>query len=179
MIKRISAAAAVIILAILLTQSCVTQKKCSQRFPARNDTIRIEHTRDSIIYKDTVITLEIPGEIRINSVEIPCPEVPGYIPKKVYAETSYAKASAWWDYPSIKLKLEQKDTTLQIRLDNAIKEMYYWKSLYEKLHITPAPVEVIPKIYKQAMSICIFIFAVVFLWLGWKAYGFFKPKIKL
>lgn len=160
---------------ILIMGSCATQRRCNAKFPGSNDTIRIEHTRDSIVYKDTIITIRIPGEQVIDSVPIPCPPPPpGYVPKRVHAETAYAYADAWWSYPVIKLVLVQKDTTLQLRLDNAVKEAYYFKSLYEKLRITPEPVKYIPKIYKDAMSICIVIFAAVFGFVLWKIFGFFK-----
>ena len=159
---------------ISLFTGCVTQKRCSTRFPGKNDTIRIETVRDSIVIKDTTIYVKIPGETITNTVEIPCPQVPGYVPKKVFAETSLAKAFAWWEYPNIKLVLIQKDTLIEKRLKGALREAYYYKSLYEKLHITPEPVKFIPKIYKQAMSICIVIFIAAFLFIGWKAYKFFK-----
>jgi hypothetical protein len=92
-------------------------------------------------------------------------------------ETALAVAKAWIEQSYLMLKLDQKDTTILTRLDNAIKEKYYWQTLYEKLRITPEPVKYVPKIYKQALSICIFIFICAFLFIGWKAYKFFKPKI--
>jgi len=165
-----------LILLLAVLSSCVTQKRCNYKFPSINDTIRIETVRDSIIMKDTIIYIHIQGETVVDSVVIPCPDPgPSYVPKKVFAETSLAKASAWWSYPVIKLELIQTDTTIEKRLANALKESYYWKSLYEKVHITPAPVKYIPKIYKHALSICIFIFAGAFLFFGWKVYKIFKP----
>ena len=164
-----------IITGLLVLTSCVTQRRCNAKFPPGRDTIKIETTRDSIVYKDTIVYVKIPGEREIDSIPIPCPPPPSdYIPRRVYAETSLAKASAWWDYPVIKLELIQKDTTIERRLDNAIKEAYRWKSEYEKITIMPEQVKYIPKIYKQAMSICIFIFVLAFLFMGWKAYKFFK-----
>jgi hypothetical protein len=164
-----------LIFVIVALSGCVTQRRCNIKFPPVNDTIRIEHTRDSIVIRDTTIYISVPGERVVDSVPIPCPPPPPwYVPKKVHAETQYAYAEAWWSYPNIKLLLVQKDTTMQLQLRQAIKEKYYWKSLYEKVHITPAPVKYIPKIYKQAMSICIVIFAAAFLFMGYKLYGFFK-----
>ena len=87
----------------------------------------------------------------IDSLVIPCPDPgPAYIPKKVCTETSQASACAWFEWPVIKIELLQKDTTLQIRLDNAIKEAYHWKTEYEKVTITPPPVKFIPGFYKFA-----------------------------
>lgn len=136
-------------LSLFLT-SC-SQRWCNTRYPAGSDTVRVETVRDSIILKDTTVFIKIPGETVTNTVEIPCPPPPpSYIPKKVTAETSLARASAWWEYPVIKLELIQKDTTITQRLDNAIREAYHWKTLYEKLHIKADPVKFVPGIYKAS-----------------------------
>jgi len=139
----------IVILAILsLFATSCSKRWCNTHHPISVDTVRIETIRDSIIFRDTVIYKTIPGETVIDSVIIPCPEVLGYQVKKVYAETSLAKASAWWDFPNIKLELIQKDTTIELRLDRALKESYHWKTLYEKLHIKPEPEKYIPGFYK-------------------------------
>jgi len=143
-----------IVIAFAALSSCVTQRACNNKFPHTHDTLRIITVKDSIIFKDTIIFINLPGENIIDSILIPCPEVPGYAPKKVYAETSLAKASAWWSFPNIKLELIQKDTTIEKRLDNAIKEAYHWQTLYEKLVISPEPEKYIPGFYK----FCTFIF---------------------
>ena len=135
----------------LFAASC-SQKWCNTRYPVQSDTIRIETIKDSIILRDTTIYIKLPGETVTNTVEIPCPPPPAsYVPKRVTAETTLAKASAWWEYPVIKLELIQKDTTITQRLDNAIREAYHWKTLYEKIHIKPDPVKFIPSIYKIAL----------------------------
>jgi hypothetical protein len=122
---------------------------CNTRYPPSVDSIYKEIIRDSIVVKDTTIYIDLPGEVVHDSIEIPCPDPgPAYIPKRVYAETSLARASAWWSYPVIKLELVQKDTTIERRLAGAIKESYYWKSLYEKLSFRPEPVKYIPGFYK-------------------------------
>lgn len=141
----------------ILSGSCVTQKKCLQRFPPQRDTLKIVSTRDSIIYKGTTIFIKLPGATVIDSIIIPCPDPgPAYIPKKVCAETSLASACAWWSYPVIKLELIQKDTTIERRLDNALKESYFWKSEYERINVTPQPIikKYIPGFYK----FCTFVF---------------------
>ena len=136
-----------VVLAVL--SSCVTQRKCNYKFPAKNDTIRIETIRDSIVIKDTTIYIILPGETVTDSVIIPCPDPgPAYIPKRVIAETSLARAEAWWSYPNIKLTLIQKDTTIERRLEGAIKEAHYWKTEYEKITVTPQPEKHIPGFYR-------------------------------
>lgn len=165
----------IVLLAVLglFTASC-SQRWCNTRYPVQSDTIRLEMVRDSIIIKDTTIYVHIPSEKVTDSITIPCPEVPGYVPKKVCKETDFASACAWWSYPVIKLELIQKDTTLSVRLENAIKEAYYWRTLYEKVHIVRPPEKYIPQIYKNAMSIVITIFAGVFMFVGYKIYKFFR-----
>jgi hypothetical protein len=161
------------IVILVFLSSCVTQRKCLEKFPPTRDTIRIVQVHDSIVYRDTTIVLTIPGETRVDSVPIPCPPPQAsFIPDTAKAETPLANAKAWWNYPNIQLKLEQKDTTVLLKA--ALKEAYHWKSEYEKVTTVPEPVKYIPKIYKQALSICIFIFAAAFLFVGWKAYKFFK-----
>lgn len=163
-------------LAVLsLLMSCVTQRRCNTKFPPSVDSVYKYVVRDSIIIKDTTIYIHLPGEVVHDSIQIPCPD-PGttYIIKKVFAETSLARAEAWFQFPNIKLILVQKDTTIIKRLDNAIKEAYYWKTEYEKITVKPEPVKYIPKIYKHALSICIFIFAGAFIFVGWKIYRIFK-----
>ena len=142
---------AIFILSIVLAvlSSCVTQRRCNYKFPSKNDTIRIETIRDSIVIKDTTIYITLPGEVVHDSIEIPCPDPgPAYIPKKVTAETSLAKATAWWSYPVIKLELIQKDTTIEKRLNQALKESYYWKTEYKKIIVTPQPEKHIPGFYR-------------------------------
>ena len=109
-------------------------------------------TKDSIVIKDTTIYIHLPGEVVHDSIQIPCPD-PGsaYIPKKVFAETSLARAEAWWQYPNIKLLLIQKDSTIEARLAGALKEAYYWKSEYNKITVKPEPVKFIPTLYKVAL----------------------------
>jgi hypothetical protein len=134
---------------LALLSSCATYKRCTTRFPCMGDTVRIETIRDSIVIKDTTIVIKIPGETVTNTVEIPCPDPgPAYVPKKVHAETSLAYADAWFQYPNIKLVLVQRDTTIEARLESAIKEAYYWKTEYTKISYVPAPVKFIPKFIK-------------------------------
>jgi hypothetical protein len=141
----------IVFLVLLILSSCVTQKRCYLKFPPTVDTIKITIIRDSIIYRDTTIFIKLPGELRVDSIKIPCPEVPGYIPKKVFAETSLAKASAWWQFPNIRLELIQKDTTIERRLDNAIKEAWHWQEEYMKVTEKPQAIKYIPDIYRIAL----------------------------
>jgi|WetSurMetagenome_2_1015567.scaffolds.fasta_scaffold00103_69 hypothetical protein len=154
----------------LILTSCITQRRCSIKFPSVNDTIKITTVKDSIVIRDTTIFIKIPGEKVTDSISIPCPEVHNYIPKKVCAETQLASACAWWQYPVIKLELMQKDTTIVKRLNRALKESYYWRTLYEKVHITPAPVKYVPGFYKGCLWILIGEILVIALFIAFKKF---------
>ena len=128
-----------------------------QKFPPSADTIKIIETRDSIIYRDTTVFIHLPGEVKIDSVKVPCPDLPpAYVPDTVRAETPLAYSYAYLaNTGRLRLYLVQKDTTIHQRLENAIKESFYWRSEYEKITVKPEPVKYIPKLYKIALWILI------------------------
>lgn len=164
------------LIVLFLTLSCVTQKKCLQKFPPSTETITNTIVKDSIIYKDRIVEVKIPGALQIDSVPIPCPPPPdAYIPDTARAETEYAKAKAWFDYPNIRLKLIQKVSVLQVKLDSATKEAYHWKTIAEKVTVTPQPIitKYIPGFYK----FCTFVFiGMVIATLGYLTFRIFVLK---
>jgi len=162
------------ILSVFLALSCTTQRKCYQKWEMRPDTIKITFVRDSLVYRDTIVYVPIQGKTVIDSVVIPCPPPPpAFIPDTARAETELAVAKAWWSYPVIKLDLYQKENLLEVKLDSAIMEAYHWKTEYEK--ITQVIKEkYVPKIYRNALHICIVIFSLFFIWFGYKLFKFIK-----
>jgi len=125
--------------------------------------------RDSTItiYRDSIINVLIQGETTIDSVIIPCPEPPpSFIPDTAHLRTSFAEAFAWFKYPSIKLKLVQIDTTLQIKLEAAIRESQYWHYKYLK-QSTIVEKKYIPGFYKFGtfafIGICIVLILLIVL----------------
>lgn len=164
-----------LVLAVLFAgTSCVTQRKCLEKFPVKSDTVKIVTVRDSIVFKDKIVEIKIPGKTVIDSVVIPCPPPPPfYIPDTARAETEFAIAQAWFEYPHIALFLKQKESVLQVKLDSAITEKYYWRFEYEKI-VKTIETKYVPKIYKDALTICIVIFAIAFFYFGWRAFKFFK-----
>ena len=161
-----------ILLVILssLFASCATQKRCLNKFPPSVDTVTIVEKRDSIVYKDTTIYVKLPVEIRIDSIEIPSPEVKNYVPDTVRVETSLAIAKAYWKYPNIKLSLVNKDDSLKIKLDNAIREAFHWKSEYQKITVTPQPIKYIPTIYKISLWLWIGVILTILGYIGFKTF---------
>lgn len=150
MVQSQSVKIAGIILTLILISSCVTQKRCMTKYPPIADTVVTVITRDSIVFKDTTVYITLPGETIIDSIVIPCPPMPDYVPDTAKAETDYALAIAWYDPPKLMLRLDQKPSTLEIRLDSALREAYYWKDKYENVS-TVQPVKYIPIIYKVAL----------------------------
>jgi len=135
-----------------LTVSCISQRKCLERYPPRSDTLRIISVRDSIIFRDTTLTFPFPLEIAGDTIWIPCPKPePPYIPDTARAETSLALAKAWFRFPNIELSLIQKDTTIERKLTDALKEIYRLKT--EQINVTEKPAEVkyIPGLYRIAL----------------------------
>ena len=140
------------IILLLSAASCITQKKCLQRFPPVVQTEIVTQVRDTIIYKDTTVFVTLPGNVIRDSVIIPCPEPTRPVRiDTARAETSLAEAKAWWSPPRIMLELIQKDTTIELRLENAIKESRHWRSEYEKVVETHVEKK-IPTIYSIALG---------------------------
>jgi hypothetical protein len=147
-----------LILGLLGHSSCVTYKRCMQKYPVARDTIRITQVRDSIIYRDTTIYTYIKGKDSLVFSEIPYP-VP-INTDKVRADLPLAWAEAWVERSVLMLKLVQKDTTIVTQLKNWKKEAYYWKEECEKINVVPPappPEKYIPKIYKYSLWILIVI----------------------
>ena len=173
--RQVSYIIILLVLVALAGSSCATQRRCSRKFPPHSDTIKIIHVRDSIVLRDTTVYIKVPGEADADSIVIPCPEIINYIADTARAETSLAKAKAWWQYPMVRIELTQKDTTIEIRLKDALKEAHHWRSEYEKITKVPAPVRYIPKIYKYSMMFSVVLILTAILRIVSK---FIKPRVK-
>ena len=87
--------------------------------------------RESISYRDTTIFRYLPGDTVFKKTIVYVDKTTGLVnSKKLFAFTSLAEASAWVYNSKLFLNLIQKDTTIEIRLDSAIKEANYWKEKY-------------------------------------------------
>ena len=155
-----------------LTLSCASEKRCLRRYPPGTsvDTVFHEITRDSVIYRDTTIVITLPGQTILDSIFIR----PGIIETSpVIMETDLARAEAYYRTPMVYLKLVQKDTTLLLRLDSAVRSSSYWKSQYFRIINNQVRREkYIPDIYKAALWGWIGAILLIILVL---ALRFFKP----
>lgn len=154
----------VMLLFTLFAGSSCSRRWCIARYGERVDTLRVVTYRDSVVYRDTTVYVYLPGDTVREDVVIPCPPPPpDYVPDTAKAETDYAFARAWWSYPVIALELVQKQSRIALELDSVIKESYHWRTEYERI-MAIIPERYVPKIYKQAMSICIVIFIIFAVW---------------
>jgi hypothetical protein len=120
----------IILLAFLLL-GCVTQKRCNEKFPSQSFTKDSIVYKDKLVYKDTTIYVPIPGDTVYKDTLVYVDKFTGLVnSKKVYAFTSLAEAIAWVSNSKLYLTLIQKDTTIEVRLDSALKEVTYWKEKY-------------------------------------------------
>jgi hypothetical protein len=148
--------------------SCVTQQRCLTKFPPNSDTTRIVSSRDSIVYRDTLLHINFPGGFSLGSITIPCPPPPvDFIPDTARAETEFAIAEAWWHHPEIKIRLVQRDTTIAFQLDSAIREAYHWRTEYNRIRTTVIK-QKIPIIYQFALGGWIGILILILLFLAVK-----------
>jgi hypothetical protein len=137
------------LLIVLAISSCVTQKKCNQKFPPNvvtfyKDSIVI---KDSLIYKDRIVPYKIPGDTVWQEKPIPVPVELKVDP--VYADNTYASAKAWIENARLKLQLTQKDQVIMFKLDSADRVAKHWESRWqnERQTITLPPVKYTPKFW--------------------------------
>lgn len=138
----------------LIMSSCVTQKKCLQKYPPSSsvDSVYIEKVKEVPIF--------IPGDTVNVEVPINCPDQ-----DIVLIENNKLKQ----EISIIKGKLISNTT---VKPDTIVVPMIQTIEKIKEVKV-PEPVKYIPKIYKDSLWICIIIFAGAFIWLGWKVKKFF------
>ena len=98
-------------------------------------TVEIRETRDTlIIVRDTTIYVELPADTTY-VVSVPADvsidsSTWTITIDTLFASTNRAEAYSWVEANQLNLTLMDKDTTLEIRLENAIKESLYWYNMY-------------------------------------------------
>jgi len=156
-----------LLLFLVSLQGCYTAKSYLRKFPPETsaDTIVKHSVRDSLVYRDTTITVSIPGETIIDSIPIPCPDPPPeFIPDTLRVKTEFAAAKVWYSNRQIKVVLTQAGT-LQVKLDSALRESYEWREKYEQI-LKKEVVTVKAKVgivYKIALGAWILVFVLILL----------------
>lgn len=143
-----------LIIGLCFLASCVTARRCLEKFPpvVSIDTVwQTTVARDSIVYRDSTITITVPAEIIRDTIEIETE--PGlFSSDTLTVETTYAKASAFYRSPSIHLELIQKDIFFQQKLDSVIRLENHWRdSVITITHNTASVIKSVPTIYKIAL----------------------------
>jgi hypothetical protein len=168
---------ALFLLFVVLSISCATQRRCNAKFPPqviieRNDSIIV---KDSIIYRTLEVPIYIKGETITRDSLIP--GIPEKInTKPITLENTYAVASAWIENSRLKIKLDQKDQVIKLKLDSADKISKHWEYKYknEKQVITLPPEKYVPGIIKFFAWVGGIFLLLVALYIAYKV---FRPKI--
>ena len=143
-----------ILIISVFASSCATVNRCNRKFPPAESVI----VKDSVVtrtiteYKDSLIYLTLPSDTftkieyayRINPVNPSLIDI-----DSIMSENEFSKAFAWVQQSSLGLSLISKDTTLQFRLDSAIRESTHWNELYHlELKKEVKEVKFIPQFYR-------------------------------
>lgn len=143
-----------ILIIAIFAGSCATSKRCLEKWPPIPvDTIRTVEYRDTTIYRDTIVEVFIPGEIQVDTVPIPCPDLPtAYVPDTAKAQTRLAQAKAWMEDGKIILELEQNDQWYQAKIEDAIRERDRYRKEIEEIRINHILEVKKPSRYHRFMS---------------------------
>ena len=125
----------------LLLYGCNPGRYCERHFPPVHDTTVITHTDSVIQYKDHIVPYYLPPDtVYVYKIDTLPITVPGklFLGKTVTASNDFCNAMAWSSIQgrliNTHLLLSEKDTTLQFKLDSAVKTVTYWKSKYTTIH---------------------------------------------
>lgn len=118
-----------ILILLILISGCATEKRCKLKFPPQTETIIKDSIREVIKYRDTTIYVKLPADTVTTSDTIYIKNgVTVY--KEVKAETKLATARAWIGQNRLNLTLADKDTTIEIKLKDALVSKEFWQNKY-------------------------------------------------
>jgi hypothetical protein len=168
------------VLILILITSCSPAKRL-ERFYVRHPELKPQSSVEikteyieKTVYRDTTIYITLPPDTVEKEVIVKeLINVPVFTSEKVKAETNLARAESWIENTRLRLTLMDKDTTLELRLDNAVKESQYWQNKYEK-ETKVVTERYIPKFYKWCFWILIGIVLFIIV-KNWKIISKFLP----
>ena len=111
----------ILLVSIVLLSSCVTQRKCMDKFPPPpNDTITNTKIVETI--RDTTIIVEIPADTvyKMEPIKIGPDGIVNH--PKIRLDTKHAWAEAWVENNVLKMKLYQKESEIEATIQGAIRE---------------------------------------------------------
>jgi hypothetical protein len=106
--------------AIALLSGCITREKCQRRYPPEVITEVITETQ--IITRDTLIYITLPPEVVVHTDTVLIDQQTGLVnSRRSYLETSLAWSTAQVIDSRLHHELQQPDTTIEVRLKDALK----------------------------------------------------------
>lgn len=136
----------IITAAAFLLSNCATQKKCARKFPPQTVTIIKDSIREVVTFRDTTIYIKL-DPVTVSKTDTVYVKNGVTVFREVNAESNYATAKAWIGQNRLNLTLTDKDTTITVKLNNALKTARYWEMKYSTEQKT-IEVKYIPKIIK-------------------------------
>lgn len=162
----------------VLFSGCVTQKRCSDKFPPQETII----VRDSVVYKDTTIYIPeiqyvvVPKIVRDSIFIEPIYETGGVTSDTMYMESNFAWAKAWVMEYELYGTISDKDTTFTVKPQEDIKVINQKESYHTEKKTEVVEVRYIPKFYKFCFWWWLGTTIVILLFI---AYKIFKPQINV
>ena len=125
----------------LLLPGCITQDKCLKRYPPQIKEVTTYITETVTVTRDTTIYIKLPAEVQTHTDTVYIDSVTGLInSKRSRLETSLAWSTAQIINSRLHHELMQKDTTIEARLKDAIREVErLQKEITEKVTTVEVP----------------------------------------
>jgi len=136
------------ILTGLIFSGCVTQRNCAKKWPPQTVTIIKDSIREKIVWRDTTIFVQL-DPITVTKTDTIYIKNGVVQFREIKAESNYATARAWIGQNRLNLFLADKDTTLELRLKNALRDKEYYLSKWNNEKQT-VNVPYTPKFWKLA-----------------------------
>ena len=160
---------------LTILSSCSPTKKIERIYSQHpelrpRDSIQIKtEYKEKISYRDTFVYIKLPPDTVTGEAEIIIisPNTPTITPRILSLETQLAQAKAWIEGSKLKMELTDKDTTLEIRLKNALRNSEYWYTRWEK-ETKIIPEIRVPKFWKITGSIGMGFLLAFIVWLVMK-----------
>jgi len=160
----------ILILLIVVFSSCVTQKKCNNMFPP-TESWRVETLiKDSLVYRDTTIYVDVPGKevivekpVYIKSSATKAPIDISVDIDTMSIENYYYTASSWVNNSIMGMQLTPKAEMFQLQFKfTQLHKIRQTRSDKEVIRI----VKVVPLFYRIVMYIFVFSNILVLLYVG-------------
>lgn len=152
-------------LIMVMLSSCVTQRRCNEKFPPIETYTSKDSTyvKDSIVYQQVEVPVYIKGDTVLKNDTVYRDWFTGLINSKpVYAETTFAKAKAQVTNGKLSLELIQRDSLFNVKSDSLIKVAYYWKTrLIQERTTAVINKKYIPPFYKITSFMGLFLLTVL------------------